>query len=351
MARDAEALRLLQGLPARMPDRRRHGAHEDRGAGRARRQARPLAARPAGRLPAALCAVCGAAGRGLANLRDDKPEAQAWSEHCRAERAAQLPRWRSDAWREPCAHARRRRSARGRALRRHLQPLFRAREHRGRARRAARRRLRRASAEARGRSSRPLCCGRTFLAVGLVEEARREAERCVAALAPLVARGMPVVGLEPSCILGFRDELPALIKSDDARALASQRAAVRGIPGARAAAGTLDLPLKPLAKRALLHGHCHQKSSAPWARSRRRSSSSRILRSRPSSRAAAAWPAPSATAPTRSMCRSRWRSSRCCRRCARPRPIRWSWPTAPPAGIRSRTAAGARRCMSRACWR
>ena len=57
--RDDEALRLVQGLPARMPDRRRHGAHEDRGAGRARREAWAVVARPADRLDAALCALCG----------------------------------------------------------------------------------------------------------------------------------------------------------------------------------------------------------------------------------------------------------------------------------------------------
>ncbi len=54
---DDEALRLLQGLPARMPDRRRHGAHEDRGDGGARRAVRLLAARSADRLAAALCAL------------------------------------------------------------------------------------------------------------------------------------------------------------------------------------------------------------------------------------------------------------------------------------------------------
>src|SRR5437588_1299133 len=58
--------------------------------------------------------------------------------------------------------------------------------------------------------ARPLCCGRTFLSVGKVEEARREAERVVEALSPVVDRGVPVVGLEPSCIFGFRDEIPAL---------------------------------------------------------------------------------------------------------------------------------------------
>ena len=52
---DAEALRLLQGLPPRMPDRRRHGQDEDRGAGRTRGKAWAFAARPAGRLSAALC--------------------------------------------------------------------------------------------------------------------------------------------------------------------------------------------------------------------------------------------------------------------------------------------------------
>jgi Fe-S oxidoreductase len=68
------------------------------------------------------------------------------------------------------------------------------------------------------------------------------------------------VGLEPSCILGFRDELPALIKGDDARALASNALLFEEFLAREAAAGTLDLPLKPVAKRALLHGHCHQKS-------------------------------------------------------------------------------------------
>ena len=107
-------------------------------------------------------------------------------------------------------------------------------------------------------SSRPLCCGRTFLSVGLVEEARHEAERCVAALAPFVARGVPVVGLEPSCMLGFRDEIPALLQTDDARRLAGmtllfEEYVTRDLD---------ELPLAPIGKRALLHGHCHQKSFA-----------------------------------------------------------------------------------------
>jgi FAD/FMN-containing dehydrogenase/Fe-S oxidoreductase len=107
-------------------------------------------------------------------------------------------------------------------------------------------------------SSRPLCCGRTFLAVGLVEQARQEAERCIAALTPFVARGVPVVGLEPSCLLGFRDEIPALLRSDDARRLAGRALLFEEYVTQELGA----LPLAPIGKRALLHGHCHQKSFA-----------------------------------------------------------------------------------------
>src|SRR5205823_3644980 len=109
---------------------------------------------------------------------------------------------------------------------------------------------------------RPLCCGRTFLAVGLIEEAKREAARCVAALAPFLAREIPFIGLEPSCILGFRDEIPALLKGEDGRRVAAHALLFEEFLAREAKAGALRLPLKPVAKRALLHGHCHQKSFA-----------------------------------------------------------------------------------------
>ena len=69
----AETLRLLQGLPPRMPDRRRHGQDEDRGAGGAGGQTWPFAARPAGRLSAALCGAGRRASPPLANLRNRSP--------------------------------------------------------------------------------------------------------------------------------------------------------------------------------------------------------------------------------------------------------------------------------------
>jgi Fe-S oxidoreductase len=109
---------------------------------------------------------------------------------------------------------------------------------------------------------RPLCCGRTFLAVGKVDEARREAERVLAAVAPFVARGVPVVGLEPSCLFGFRDEIPAIAKSETAQQLAAQALMFEEFLAREAEAGRLKLPLAPIAERALLQGHCHQKSFA-----------------------------------------------------------------------------------------
>ena len=202
----------------------------------------------------------------------------------------------------------------------------------------------------RSRRSRPLCCGRTFLAVGLVDEARREAERCVAALAPLAERGIPVVGLEPSCVLGFRDEIPALVKTDGgAPAGRAARCCSRNISRARRRRAGSSFRSSRWPSARCCTATATRNPSAPWARSRPRSSWCRTWRSRPSSRAAAAWPAPSAITPTPSTCRSRWPSCRCCRRCARPRPTRWWSPTAPPAGTRSRTAPAARRSTWRGC--
>jgi FAD/FMN-containing dehydrogenase/Fe-S oxidoreductase len=107
---------------------------------------------------------------------------------------------------------------------------------------------------------RPLCCGRTFLAVGRIEEARREAQRCIDTLAPYVSRGISVVGLEPSCLLGFRDEIPALLPSEEARWVAARALTFEEFVTREL--GANPLPLAPIAKRALLHGHCHQKSFA-----------------------------------------------------------------------------------------
>ena len=107
---------------------------------------------------------------------------------------------------------------------------------------------------------RALCCGRTFLAIGAVKEAKEEAERTLAALAPFLERGVPVVGLEPSCVFGFRDEIPALLQSDTAMRFAGQFLLFEEFLAREAKTGRFAPAMKAPARRALLHGHCHQKA-------------------------------------------------------------------------------------------
>jgi FAD/FMN-containing dehydrogenase/Fe-S oxidoreductase len=108
---------------------------------------------------------------------------------------------------------------------------------------------------------RPLCCGRTFLAAGLVDEARVEARRMIETLTPHVERGVPVVGLEPSCLLGLRDEFLSMLPGGESAELAKNAFLFEEFLAREHAAGRLRLDLKPLPqKRALLHGHCHQKA-------------------------------------------------------------------------------------------
>jgi Fe-S oxidoreductase len=109
--------------------------------------------------------------------------------------------------------------------------------------------------------SRPLCCGRTFLAAGMVREAKSEAGRVLAALKPYVERGIPIVGLEPSCLLTLRDEFKSMLPGADTDALAGQALLFEEFLAREREAGCLALALKPLPeKRAFVHGHCHQKA-------------------------------------------------------------------------------------------
>ncbi len=105
---------------------------------------------------------------------------------------------------------------------------------------------------------RPLCCGRTFLSAGLVDEAKHEAKRVLDALGPWVERGVPVVGLEPSCLLSLRDEFGVMLSGSEA--LAKQAFLFEEFLAREADAGRLALKLRPVADEALLHGHCHQKA-------------------------------------------------------------------------------------------
>jgi Fe-S oxidoreductase len=110
-------------------------------------------------------------------------------------------------------------------------------------------------------SGRPLCCGRTFLSAGLVDEARAELTRLVAALGPLAERGVPIVGIEPSCLLTLRDELPVVVAGDSVPAIVRQAVLLEELLAAEHRRGTLALPLRDRGKQEVyLHGHCHQKA-------------------------------------------------------------------------------------------
>jgi len=108
---------------------------------------------------------------------------------------------------------------------------------------------------------RPLCCGRTYLASGMIDEARSEARRVLDSLQPFVAAGIPVVGLEPSCLLGMRDEFKTLLPGRETAALANLALTFDEFLMRENSGGRLELDLQPTRfRRALVHGHCHEKA-------------------------------------------------------------------------------------------
>ncbi len=110
-----------------------------------------------------------------------------------------------------------------------------------------------AAAGYRVHAPRGLCCGRTFLSAGLVDEAKREARKMVDALAPYVAKGVPIVGLEPSCLFSLRDEFTVMHGVGDRLkgALLFEEFLAQK-PG--------KLKFRTTEQQVLLHGHCHQKA-------------------------------------------------------------------------------------------
>ena len=204
---------------------------------------------------------------GLLNLRDRVPGLAALSERLLGLSAKRsLPRWRSDAFddREVVAPAPAAPAAESRGevvllvdtFNRYFEPenaraavaVLQAAGYQVHTARAA-------------DSDRPLCCGRTFLSAGLVDEAKAEAQRTLSALAPYVERGVPVIGLEPSCLLGLRDEWLSMLPRAEAAPIAANAFLFEEFLAREQAAGRLALKLQPIEqKKAVLHGHCHQKA-------------------------------------------------------------------------------------------
>jgi FAD/FMN-containing dehydrogenase/Fe-S oxidoreductase len=108
-----------------------------------------------------------------------------------------------------------------------------------------------------------LCCGRTYLASGMVREAKAKARELIAALLPFAEQGIAIVGLEPSCLLTLRDEMLVMGLGEAAHTISKQALLFEEFLAREAAAGKLDelkAKLKPVGQAILLHGHCHQKA-------------------------------------------------------------------------------------------
>ncbi|MBU0589867.1 MAG: FAD-binding protein [Gammaproteobacteria bacterium] len=108
-----------------------------------------------------------------------------------------------------------------------------------------------------------LCCGRTFLASGMVEQARSKAREVVDSLLPFAQKGIAIVGLEPSCLLTLRDEMLVMGLGDAAKTISKQAFLFEEFLAREATAGKLGAlmsRLKPVEQDILLHGHCHQKA-------------------------------------------------------------------------------------------
>ena len=95
------------------------------------------------------------------------------------------------------------------------------------------------------RGGRPLCCGRTLLAAGLVDEAKARARELLDALLPFAARGIAIVGLEPSCLLTLRDETLVMGLGDAAETVAAQALLFEEFLAREAAAGRFQPVLAP----------------------------------------------------------------------------------------------------------
>lgn len=109
--------------------------------------------------------------------------------------------------------------------------------------------------------TRPLCCGRTYLVQGLLDEARMEVRRLAAALQPHLEAGRVVVGLEASCVVNLRDDAQALGLGAEVATLGKHILLFEEFLAREIMAKRLHLPLRSLSgSETLVHGHCHQKA-------------------------------------------------------------------------------------------
>ncbi len=105
-----------------------------------------------------------------------------------------------------------------------------------------------------------VCCGRALISKGFLGEAKELIGEQARLLAQRLPRGMPVLGLEPSCLLTLVDEWPELAPGEDTHRIAEAAELADGWLARQVQSGLCELPLSPRAGPCLLHGHCHQQA-------------------------------------------------------------------------------------------
>jgi len=106
------------------------------------------------------------------------------------------------------------------------------------------------------------CCGRTYLSTGMIERAKGKMAELIGALLPFAARGIAIVGLEPSCLLTLRDEALVMHLGSAAQVVAARASLLEEFIAREAQAGRFTLEFAEINDRILVHGHCHQKAFA-----------------------------------------------------------------------------------------
>ena len=110
--------------------------------------------------------------------------------------------------------------------------------------------------------SKEFCCGRTYLAAGMVDKAKSTLQELVDHLAPYAQKNIPIVGLEPSCLFTLKDEALVMGFGESAIAVSKQAQLLEEFLATKSRSGNLQLSFKAANKPVLFHGHCHQKSFA-----------------------------------------------------------------------------------------
>lgn len=101
------------------------------------------------------------------------------------------------------------------------------------------------------------CCGRPLISKGLLKQARANAAHNVNLLYPYVQQGIPIVGVEPSCVTALKDEYPDFLRNEEARAVAANTFFIEEV----LSRAEIPFAAPPAPQKILVHGHCHQKAA------------------------------------------------------------------------------------------